>query len=1545
MLKGLKKAALRLVTVVALMGAFPVAAWGVARECGLGISVGQSCNVYYQYYTSVMGVCQADDTCKPANIGTKFATCNDKCLWHRSAYTTELPSGETCTGGTCDCGTISFGGYAGATCVPTATAGSCGTGSGILGQRCDDNFGCITTTSPAFDALGCGPGMKCTCNPKQATNGFGQWNPTCQLDASCSTPAPTPTPSGSGGVSFSPNSFDFGTITLGQASTKKTVTISNTSVTSYVGCVLYSTRPDVFVISGATNCNSLPAGGSCNFSVTASPGSTSAETGQLSLCCGSGGNSCPLMAKIGAPKSAPTQVAETLYSGGRATLKWLESALFQSAGACTVPTCPATNHCDCVGSGWATCGFASQQACYCAVGYNPAVNCGPASIPSGPTGTFTSGTFRVTGASSGAAVCFAGYNCGPCPLGDVCTYDAVGNCCINQTKQVCLVSWSTCTAPVTPTPAPVGTPATNCFASGGVGRKCGTDADCCSGLKCMVAGHQPVSQHPGCTDGDGGCTNGVNYYMNFATNFDWMEADLPRSQDPIGASNGPRLWTSGPLKMCVNPTGGKYPVPAPYVTPAQLMPKGSGHDPAAMVWDNSFGFKCKLTSGDPNRNPDSKICACKSGPPKYVPALILPSEFSSIASVSPMRQKREVLWSLVQRALQKSPELRQELKSTRLVPEARAQKTGSCPVNTCASVTCPSGGSKLYFGYSQDLMQFITYAASRGGTFPASSSTCTAPWNGSTTNYQNPYVICSNVNPSTAPAYFGACSENSSLGTQFYAGLQPASWACGMDLSIACPASATPTPNSTPTKGSPKVCQHGDICGNASLTGVWDGPNNTCCGGVAPFQVCIAPPITCYSSTTPTPTPTPSGSTATPTPIAGTPVDLYAAPEEGFNLYGTSAQNWGFDSTGPVAESPLVKNGTLMVACVKACPSGVSRKTSSTGSRLLCDCFSADPTKPHYDATNNLCLASPYDGAQMDSNNTWVCPPGYDWVPNNTDPARKCRPKLPSNEFTRNADGYPVCTTGSASGSVLTSRIAVQYGASSMSAGSYSGSELPLYVGPAYWTSASMQGIVEYRHAKQMGSAPNLYPFYLYSDQTHCYCANAALKSPPLALVANPNARVSGLSPDTYDVITKQTGGFPDSNYGMVAVHKNSSQDGRLGAEFAASNSVCACPNVNEVPTAVSATEPRLGVVCAPPGALKTDPNRAFTLFDPVKDATFVINPSTEPRDSANNIQKEISLPASVAAPNSMVKYARRIHKCQIGYVLDKANSRCVWDPSAHQCDSTSPLPARTRENQAFPSWSQIVNKRVACCTNDMDANTISSSVKFDCVDNTAQAKTATFNELWAADPSTLGGQLNAVVLSTGNYQPLTGWYTHDGRRCMEFSEFSANQIIPGTVAPFSTAGQKEVATAPWLATGAPIPMPSGPAFDDIVSRLGVRARAPNPAAGTALELNHARRCPLLVRAALITRCPSTPTNGTNAPRFTVKDANNITRCPSADVAQVQVRVEQVFRIVGEPQMAPVDTVLDQKSASTLNVGDIIRTKNGGKCLPGMMSSGSLCKY
>ncbi len=1447
--------------------------------------------MYYGQLTSVMGQCYADASgiygaCKPDNSGTKLSDCNVLCLWERSFRRLSFPDKIPCptmpgepNNGLCSCGTISSRGYTTAKCVPT--------GGGAVG---------IGDPTPSATPI---------------------------------VKYPT------GAITFSPNSYDFGQVTLGQASNKLVINVTNSTGNNYEGCTVYSTLQNVFVVSNGTSCASLPAGGICKFNLTAAPDSTTTQTAEIKICCGSFGLNCPAFeARVAPPQSRPQKFAETLYRGGAATLRWLDGVLMKQAGACTIPECPAKNRCDCDLDNYSKpgCWFPTQQECYCAVGHLPAVNCLVRPTPVGPSDTFTSGTFKVTGAASGAAVCFAGYNCGPCPSKDVCKYDAVNKCCINETQKVCLPSWSTCTAPVTPTPTVTPTATPNCYASGGVGRRCSANADCCAGLTCEIAGVQPVGLHAACTSGDLACTTSVKFYTNFATNFDWMEANSPRIPEPLNGVNGPTPRPLGPHKICVNPTGGKYPRPSGYSVPAQVVPKGgNAHNPAAMVWDGSSGFKCKLGEKDPFRLPG--VCACVSN---YEPALVLPTEVSTITSTNPFRHKREMLWALVQSALNASPRMRQSLRVQGAIPEARALVKGiTCPQNTCAAVTC-TFGEKLYFPYPEDLAQFQQYAGPRGGTFPASATTCRVPWNGSSTKEQSLLVICSNANPGAAPDFFSACDANASLADPFWGGRQPAYWPCGMDLSKTCSATPSPPPLETPTAAPPDEaqCQHGDPCRNedGTMTGVWDAPNTTCCGGKAPYQVCIARPIFCTSKSTPTPTATPvMGGGEDAGPIAGNPTDLYA---EGFTLFGTTSVNWGYRGTTPVAASGAVTNGSMVVACVKTCPPGVNRKSSP--SELKCDCKSAYPSTPHYDAVANKCVAAPFEDAQ-ELDGKWVCPPDYVWFPNDNDPAKKCRPKLPSNEFTTNVEGFPVCTGASP----LSSRIPVQYGASSMSAGNYSGSDVPLYSNQATW----LQGEARYRYAIQKGTAPNEYPFYLYADQTHCYCAHTQLKSPPLTAIASVNEikRTVGVLPDTFDVISKLSGGFPTDRYGMVAVHKNSTLDGRLGTEFSAGNSTCACPNVNEVPT--PGADPRVGMRCEPPAALLADKNRVFTQFDPVKDATFVLKPEIEPTDAVERIQKEISLPASMSAPNSMVRYARRIHKCQIGFNLDRVTSKCTWDPAAHQCDSTSPLPAKTRENQAFPSWSQIVNKRVACCTNDMDANTISSSVKFDCVDNSEFAKTASFNALWAADPSTLGGQLNAVVLSTGNYQPLTGWYTLDGRRCSEFSEFSTIPIIPGTVPPMVVAGQQEKVTAPWVATGTAIPMPSGQAFDEIVSKLGPRARGPDPSKGSPLELNHARRCPLLVRAALITRCPNNPPQGTNAPRFTVEDASKITRCPSADSAQVHVRVEQVFRIAGEPQMAPVDTIIDQKSAGTLNVSEVIRTKNGGKCLPGMISSGGVCKY
>jgi hypothetical protein len=130
-----------------------------------------------------------------------------------------------------------------------------------------------------------------------------------------------------------------------------------------------------------------------------------------------------------------------------------------------------------------------------------------------------------------------------------------------------------------------------------------------------------------------------------------------------------------------------------------------------------------------------------------------------------------------------------------------------------------------------------------------------------------------------------------------------------------------------------------------------------------------------------------------------------------------------------------------------------------------------------------------------------------------------------------------------------------------------------------------------------------------------------------------------------------------------------------------------------------------------------------------------------------------------------------------------------------------------------------------------------------------------------------------------------------------------------------------------------------------MITKLGTRAKAPNPSSGLGTEINNARRCPILVRAAMITRCPAAPPNG-NIPNYRYVDpGTNRVSCPVAASVQVHIRTEQVFRITGQPVMQTVDTVLDQKSVGTLNVTDVIKRKNAMQCLPGMTMTPTGCTY
>ena len=87
-----------------------------------------------------------------------------------------------------------------------------------------------------------------------------------------------------------------------------------------------------------------------------------------------------------------------------------------------------------------------------------------------------------------AASCTNGWNCGPCPRNHSCTFDGPNNCCIDNTAQVCLAAWSTCSAPPPVSPTPSCNIGDACTGAGGqsglwfAGRGnpcCGEGGGCC----------------------------------------------------------------------------------------------------------------------------------------------------------------------------------------------------------------------------------------------------------------------------------------------------------------------------------------------------------------------------------------------------------------------------------------------------------------------------------------------------------------------------------------------------------------------------------------------------------------------------------------------------------------------------------------------------------------------------------------------------------------------------------------------------------------------------------------------------------------------------------------------------------------------------------------------------------------------------------------------------------------------------------------------------------------------------------------------------------
>ena len=214
--------------------------------------------------------------------------------------------------------------------------------------------------------------------------------------------------------------------------------------------------------------------------------------------------------------------------------------------------------------------------------------------------------------------------------------------------------------------------------------------------------------------------------------------------------------------------------------------------------------------------------------------------------------------------------------------------------------------------------------------------------------------------------------------------------------------------------------------------------------------------------------------------------------------------------------------------------------------------------------------------------------------------------------------------------------------------------------------------------------------------------------------------------------------------------------------------------------------------------------------------------------------------------------------------------------------------------------------------------------IKFDCIDNSSYNYNGSFEALWEGNDSqvTSNGSSNvsnALVLAGPVGTPITGFYTLSGSRCSTYNEF-------GTL-----VSHKLSLVAGVLTKDAGVTIYNG---------------VPDPTGGTLgppkteIEM---QRCPILVRAAMIATCPSN--SDLPVVQRTYTDSSAVKYCSAASSIQVHIRIEQVYEIVGTPKMPTIDTIQQQRMASSISVDQIISQKNGGACPLGTVKQGEVCVY
>ena len=647
----------------------------------------------------------------------------------------------------------------------------------------------------------------------------------------------------------------------------------------------------------------------------------------------------------------------------------------------------------------------------------------------------------------------------------------------------------------------------------------------------------------------------------------------------------------------------------------------------------------------------------------------------------------------------------------------------------------------------------------------------------------------------------------------------------------------------------------------------------------------------------------------------------------------------GGNTTGGTTTGTTTGGGTTTGAGTTTGGSGTTTGGSTTGGGGI--------TCTHY-------------GEYLDSStNTCKCPPNYELLSGYVGGGSICTPKNPTysgstskTDFFQSPgdasyNGYPSCGPN---------RIAI------------ASNNVPYDISSSYYpnssvTSPSLPGAqnpgLNYSYAQKANAGPTPFPVYLYPHGSRCACTYQTFGGTsltPLVSIGHASTVVPAIPADHYIAIMSVTSASQHTNnpiaYSPVAIDLDptGSTEGRQGSEILAGTAQCGCPNLNEVLTPTSTANLNIpqGAYCRsifadPATGIISDKNVVLVIFNPtihdVSGSSQVQNRSSEPQDSGKIISK-IALPASTGSIQTQT-YSRRIWTCASGYVIDPTTSPATCtQPNAvlteHQCSNGAAggLPSAVSSSIGGPDplnqFNNAVNKKLSCCMHDHTKGY--QNFKFDCIDNSALGIYHDFDELWTkGDSANDGGQLNAVVLSNASGKLITGFYTLDGKRCDQYSEFG-DQLYVVSVNPKATA-----TPAPAIGTWQVTP-PAPPSPERAMNTVGVTS-------GLGIPSTAAQRlaCPLVVRAAITAHC-STINPPLPAVQTYYKNGTQ-NRCTAADKITVYLQIKQVTEIVGKQTMKTFDAFMSPASAIQFDVGKIIAGNNAGQCPDGATRVGSQCVY